>query len=90
MMGPDYTHWHGTYEVARRFYSEFVPEFEALIASGKASSDPTLRNAADALQATLDKVLTSDDHKWYVNKMDPEEAKRRKQSVEDFQKRYGK
>ena len=26
MMGPDYTHWHGTYEIARNFYMELIPE----------------------------------------------------------------
>ncbi|MBN1401420.1 MAG: hypothetical protein JXA74_11325, partial [Anaerolineae bacterium] len=31
MMGPDYVQWHGFYEVAERFYIEFVPEAEALL-----------------------------------------------------------
>jgi hypothetical protein len=31
MMGPDYTQWHGFYEVAKRFYTEFVPEAERLL-----------------------------------------------------------
>jgi uncharacterized protein with PIN domain len=31
MMGPDYTQWHGFYEVAKHFYTEFVPEAEALM-----------------------------------------------------------
>jgi hypothetical protein len=31
MMGPDYVQWHGFYEVADRFYNEFVPEAEALL-----------------------------------------------------------
>ena len=26
MMAPDYTHWHGMYEVADRFYQSFIPE----------------------------------------------------------------
>lgn len=26
MMGPDYTQWHGFFEVANRFYNEFLPE----------------------------------------------------------------
>jgi hydroxylamine dehydrogenase len=30
MMGPDYTQWHGFYEVAKTFYNEFIPEAEAL------------------------------------------------------------
>jgi len=31
MMGPDYTQWHGFYEVAKTFYNEFIPEAEALM-----------------------------------------------------------
>ncbi len=31
MMGPDYTQWHGFYEVAHRFYIEFIPEAEHLL-----------------------------------------------------------
>jgi hypothetical protein len=30
MMGPDYTQWHGFYEVAKTFYNELIPEAEAL------------------------------------------------------------
>ena len=28
MMGPDYTQWHGFYEVAKHFYNDFLPEAE--------------------------------------------------------------
>ena len=31
MMGPDYTQWHGFFEVAHRFYMEFLPEAEHLL-----------------------------------------------------------
>jgi hypothetical protein len=31
MMGPDYTQWHGFYEVAQTFYMDFLPEAEALL-----------------------------------------------------------
>jgi formate-dependent nitrite reductase cytochrome c552 subunit len=31
MMGPDYTQWHGFYEVAKTFYMEFIPEAEKLM-----------------------------------------------------------
>jgi hydroxylamine dehydrogenase len=31
MMGPDYTQWHGFYEVAKNFYTEFIPQAEALM-----------------------------------------------------------
>ncbi|RJP68227.1 MAG: hydroxylamine oxidoreductase [Candidatus Abyssobacteria bacterium SURF_17] len=31
MMGPDYTQWHGFYDIAHRFYIEFIPEAERLL-----------------------------------------------------------
>jgi hydroxylamine dehydrogenase len=31
MMGPDYTQWHGFFEVAKIFYTQFVPEAEQLL-----------------------------------------------------------
>jgi predicted heme/steroid binding protein len=31
MMGPDYVQWHGFFEIADRFYNEFVPEAEELL-----------------------------------------------------------
>lgn len=31
MMGPDYTQWHGFFEVSKIFYTEFVPEAEQLM-----------------------------------------------------------
>ena len=30
MMGPDYTQWHGFYEVARLFHTEFLPGADEL------------------------------------------------------------
>jgi hypothetical protein len=31
MMGPDYTQWHGFFDVAKIFYTEFIPEAEQLM-----------------------------------------------------------
>lgn len=31
MMGPDFTQWHGFYEVAKHFYFKFIPEAEELL-----------------------------------------------------------
>ena len=88
MMGPDFTHWHGTYEVAKHWYSKYVPELEELIAAGKASEDAEKQKAAADLQAELEKVLNSDDHKWYLGKIDPEEEARRAKAREEFKARY--
>ncbi len=88
MMGPDYTHWHGTYEIAKHFYSDFIPELEELMEKGRASGDPEKVAAADALEAKLQEILETDDHKWFLGKMSPEEAAARKKAAEEFKKRY--
>lgn len=88
MMGPDYTHWHGTYEVAKNFYAELIPALEDLAEKNINSSDPAKAQAAKALKAKIDEVLNSDNHKWFIDKMDPKEAAKRKKEREDFQMRY--
>jgi hypothetical protein len=89
MMGPDYTHWHGTYEVAKHFYTEMIPELEHLVRQGKESGDADKVAAAEALEKKLEEVLNSSDHRWYLNKYDPKELEERKQRQEEFKKRYG-
>jgi len=88
MMGPDYTHWHGTYEIARNFYTEFIPELEELVEKGLHSGDDAKVAAANTLQAAIDETLSSDDHKWFIGEMDPEESAARKKAAEDFKARY--
>ena len=88
MMGPDYTHWHGTYEIARNFYTDFIPELEELIEKGNHSDDPAMNEAAVALQTALDEVLLTDDHKWFIGMMDPDEAAARKAAAEEMKQRY--
>jgi hypothetical protein len=88
MMAPDYTHWHGTYEVAKRFYSEFVPELQEIIERNRASDDPQKVQQAEKLEAKLRQVLESENHQWYLGKMSPEEKARREKAAEEFQKRY--
>ena len=67
MMAPDYTHWHGTYDLAKHWYTKFVPQLEDLIAKGKKAGGEKAK-AADALQKKLDEVLSNEDHKWYLGK----------------------
>ncbi len=88
MMGPDYTHWHGTYEIARNFYTEMIPELEELVHRGRASGDARAAAAAEELHAKLREVLESPNHRWFENKMDPAEAAKRKKSSEEFKARY--
>ena len=88
MMGPDITHWHGTYEVAKHFYTKFVPELEELIEDGKASGDATKEAAAAALEAKLEEVMKSNNHRWFNGEMDEKEKAERKKRMEEFQERY--
>ena len=70
MQAPDYTHWHGTYDLAKHFYTKMVPEVEDLVAKGMASGDAEKVKAAEALQAKLDEILASENHKWYLGQRD--------------------
>lgn len=85
MMGPDYTQWHGNFEVADRFYMEFVPDVKEIIheasAHGKAGQ-------ARIIETELNQVLNSEMHKWFLGKMDPEELKIRKEAAKQFRERY--
>ncbi|MEK7795334.1 MAG: multiheme c-type cytochrome [Candidatus Hydrogenedentota bacterium] len=88
MMGPDITHWHGTYEVAKNFYSEFIPELEELAAKGQASGDAAKQAAASALAVKIEEVLNHNNHQWFLDKMDPTLKEERQRRMEEFQKRY--
>jgi hypothetical protein len=89
MMGPDYTHWHGTFEVAEHFYIDFIPELENLVKEGKASKDAKKQAAAKALQAKIDEVLNSDNHKWYNDKLTDKQKATRKAAIEQSKAKYG-
>jgi len=85
MQAPDYTHWHGTYELARNFYTEFIPELEAIArdhAEGPAAAE------AKALRERINQVLASDDHRWYRGRLTPEERAQRERRREEFLERY--
>ncbi len=50
MMGPDYTWWHGIYEVAQHFYFTYIPELREL-------NNPEL-------DKMIDEVLSDPYHQW--------------------------
>ena len=85
MMGPDYTQWHGMYEVAHRFYMEYVPELREVIDHNRTGANAA---AARQLEAKLEEVLNSDHHKWFLGKMSAGEIAARKAASEEFKKRY--
>jgi hypothetical protein len=61
MMAPDYTHWHGMYEVADRFYQKLVPEARAL---AREAAEQGKTQSAAAVDALLDAILARPEHAW--------------------------
>ena len=57
MMGPDYTHWHGMYEVSKHFYEEFLPA----VAKAAGDKGPDLKKKYDQKIAAL---LAKEEHRW--------------------------
>jgi hydroxylamine dehydrogenase len=75
MSGPDYAWWHGIYEVAKKFYSEFLPEVKQV--------------AGPELYTTLVKKYLEPDvrHEWYLKGMSKEQLEKIRKYYEE---RYGK
>lgn len=85
MMGPDYTQWHGNFEVAERMYTEFIPEVKEMILEAKVHGHSA---EARQVEALLTALLNSEMHQWFIGKMDPDEAQRRKEEANKFRERY--
>jgi hypothetical protein len=88
MQGPDYTHWHGTYDLAKHFYGKYVPELYEVIESAEQSGNSNAAALAAQLEVTLEEVLHSPDHRWSVGEVDPQEKARRDQRQKEFLERY--
>ena len=87
MMAPDYTQWHGFFEVAERFYIHFVPQVREACEKKIALGGETA-TAAKAVLAELDSILNREEHMWFLGKMTQDEKDRRKSASEEFKKRY--
>lgn len=84
MMAPDYTHWHGMYEVAERFYMQLIPEARE-IASHAAGQGKT--EQANAVNAVIDEILSRPEHKWFKEGVSVEEMKKIQEAMNE---RYGR
>jgi hypothetical protein len=83
MMAPDYTHWHGMYEVAERFYMELIPQARE-IASHAVSTGHA--GAGRAVNAVVDEILSRPEHVWFEEGAEGA-AERIRQEME---RRYGR
>ena len=66
MGGPDYTHWHGMYDVAHTFYYKFLPELMKLAKE---------HNKVDVVKKAVDAILARPEHKWRVEGFDADVMK---------------
>jgi hypothetical protein len=88
MQAPDYTHWHGTYELAKHFYGKYIPEIKEVIETGKQSGSPKAEELAVELERSLEEILDSPNHSWSIGKLDPDERARREERQKEFLERY--
>ena len=74
MSGPDYAWWHGIYDVAKNFYTQFLPEVRRV--AGEPLATQTLERH----------VFSQPGHKWIKEGMTKEQLQR----IQDFyRQRYG-
>jgi len=73
MQGPDYTQWHGFFEVAERFYFDFLPKAEE-----------AAHGDADVLKV-IKAILDAPEHSWRKG-ISPEE---RRKIDQFYKERYG-
>jgi hypothetical protein len=86
MMAPDYTYWHGGYDLAKHWMTKYIPEIKEIIHDfdGKAEAKEPIA----ALKTLLEEVQNSDAWKWSINKEDPKAKADRLKRQEEFQNRY--
>ncbi len=66
MMGPDYTHWHGMYEVSKHFYTRFLPA----VVEAASEKGP---EAEKKWKGRVAELLAKDEHIW-LKGLSPKEA----------------
>ncbi|NNE08632.1 MAG: hydroxylamine oxidoreductase [Gemmatimonadetes bacterium] len=78
MMAPDYTHWHGMYEVAERFYMELIPQAREMAEHAGGEQGQAVNDVIDAL-------LARPEHVWFQEGAAEQAALIREQ----MERRYG-
>ncbi len=57
----DYTHWHGMYEIAEKFYQELIPEALEIADHAKESGKTA---QTKAVQDLIDGIFARLEHRW--------------------------
>lgn len=66
MMAPDYSHWHGMYEVAERFYMHLIPQAREIAHKAEEAGHS---DKAKAVQDVIEGILSRPEHRWYEKDM---------------------
>jgi hydroxylamine dehydrogenase len=83
MMAPDYTHWHGMFEVAERFYMEVIPMARETAAHAASEGHGV---AAQAVNAVIDEILSRPEHVWFEEGAEAATERIR----QEMERRYGR
>jgi len=75
MMGADYAHWHGMYEVSKHYYQKFLPE----VVNAAATKGTAMKQKYEQL---VREHLTKEEHLWQKG-LKPEEAEALRKSYEE-------
>ncbi len=82
MMAPDYTQWHGMFEVAERFYMKLLPQARAITADAARTGRA---EAGRRVNAVIDAILDRPEHVW-IRRGAEEQAE---QILNEMRRRYG-
>ncbi len=58
MQAPDYTHWHGMYEVSYHFYNKFLPEVQKL-------ADKVSPEIGAKYKKMINDLIAKPEHQWF-------------------------
>ena len=83
MMAPDYTHWHGMYEVAERFYMELIPQAREIADHAMRTGQ---RTQGRAVNAVIDGILSRPEHVWFEEGAEAQAERIRL----EMERRYGR
>ncbi len=76
MLGPDYTHWHGLYHVAHKFYFKFLPELIKLAKE---------HGKLEKYQKLVNEVLNLPEHRWRLEGF----GKQLEEIMKEYKEKYG-
>ena len=63
MMAPDYTQWHGMFEVAERFYMQLIPQAREVVDRASRAGRSAQARAAETV---INDILNRPEHQWFV------------------------